>query len=186
MYSELTSRVLVGGYVSRAINADFLVRSGVTHLVYSSNDPLSPLVSGQFWTLELKDADRDGEQKPMYWPHLFNFTRQALRKKDNKLYFHVAPEIPTRPVSPIAVYAALRALGYSGMVSRHRLQELHPIVNWHENAMAFVDHAFTAWCKEHHIKMKCVKEPAVFSRPRRDIEEDDLDALLEGASEWMQ
>lgn len=151
MYSELTERVLVGGFVSPQVDPDFLIRAGVTHLVNASDKPLPAIVSNQFWTLEMDHATWDGAQKLEYWKALFSFVSNALRRRENKLYFHVTPEIPVRPVAPVAVYAGLRVLGHGMIDSRRRVERLHPVLSWHEISMKSVDKSLEQWAQHHRI-----------------------------------
>lgn len=184
MFSELTPRVLVGGFVSQHVSADFLERSGVTHIVNASDRALPPIVAKQFWTLELLGTNLDGEHDKKYWPKLFSFTSVALKKRINKLYFHVNPEIPSRPTSPVAVYAGLRAMGYSALESRRRLGAVHPIINWHDAGMRCVDHEFADWCRHHNVK----PIRAAHQQPEKPmvVDEVDLAELLDGALGWTQ
>ena len=151
MYSELTQRVLVGGFVSSSIDPDYLIRAGVTHLVNASDKPVHPIVGKQFCTIELRHATWDGSQRTQYWSPLFSCVKKALRPQQNKIYFHVTPEVPTRPASPVAVYAGLRALGYGAGDSRRRIAGLHPVLNWHEISMRSVDRSFDKWSATHRV-----------------------------------
>jgi len=180
MYSELTPRVLVGGFVQQNLDVSFLAFSGVTHIVNASDLPTSPIVSKQFRFLEMRGANRDGEQLPEYWPKLFGFTNQAVHEEDSKLYFHITPEIPIRPAFPVAVYAGLRALGYSRLQSRMMLTELHPILTWHEEGTAFVDKVFTVWAKEHGFSETCRSPVAHKAKPIGPVEDVPLADVLEG------
>src|ERR1035437_61439 len=115
MYSELTSRILVGGYVSRSIDVQMLAHSGVTDIVNASEDALSEIISNQFRVLELCAANWHGADEPGYWSVLFTFVKRALQRTGSKLYLHVVPEHGESPDSPVVVYAVLRMLGYSAL-----------------------------------------------------------------------
>jgi hypothetical protein len=196
MYSELTPRVLVGGFVSAKVDANYLVHTGVTHLVNASDVPLPVLVTGQFWTLEVSGATRDADNQQ--WPELFSFVRRALNKRENKVCFHVTSEVPERPVAPVAVYAALRALGFTAIRSRLRLLALHPVLTWHERAMQAVDARFGAWKRLHpmpaKLRTECSatialsdEEQATVTTKKADPTESEVLAWLrEGAAQWKQ
>lgn len=172
MYSELTPQVLVGGFVQPDVDVSFLAFSGVTHIVNASDRPFAPIVDKQFHTLELRGANRDYDQSEGYWPKVFSFTKQAVRGEDSKLYFHITPEVPTRPAFPVAVYAGLRALGYSRLQSREMLLEMHPILTWHEIGTAFVDKVFTAWAREHGVKENCRLDTIKKAQEMRTVSEE--------------
>jgi hypothetical protein len=141
--------MFLGGYVYRDINVNILRRAGITHIVNTSQQRLSPFVQKQFWTLDMLNADIDYPHAEAYWEPVFDFTRKTLTIPDTKMYFHICPE--ARPVSPVAVYAALRALGYSDLHARRKLSETHPILKWQDVALRNVIQEFDIWCKTRHL-----------------------------------
>jgi hypothetical protein len=148
-YNEITPRMFLGGYVNRDVNVNILRRAGVTHIVNTSQKRLSPFVQKQFWTLDILNGDIDYAHNDSYWEPVFDFTRTNLLKPETIMYFHICPE--ARPVSPVAVYAALRALGYSDLHARRKLIEAHPILKWQDIALREVVKEFELWCKHRHL-----------------------------------
>jgi len=178
MYSELTPRVLVGGYVSPRVDPNILVRNGVTHVVNASDREIDKVIKNQFVTLELSDANADLMHTRQYWPKMFVFTRRALRCSGAKLYIHVSPGDNLRPAMPIACYAALLALGYSHVNARQRLLATHPIIVQQEVGMCCVNRSFSEW-REKHRRVRPVKaEIIIDEKPEPPSRPDDL-------GEWM-
>lgn len=168
-YNEITPRMFLGGYVSREVQVNILRRAGVTHIINTSQRPLSPMVQKQFWTLDMINGDIDYPHCDAYWEPVFDFVRKTLQIPDTKIYFHICPE--ARPVSPVAVYAALRALGYTDMHAKRKLSETHPILKWQDIALRDVEREFEIWCKARHLHPKL---------PLEEMPQDDsfMDNLL--------
>ena len=191
MYSELTSRILVGGYVSRSIDVQVLAHDGVTDVINSSSEELPEIISNQFHVLEMRDVNWHGCE-PEYWFRLFTFIKRALQRTGSKLYLHVVPENGESPDSPVVVYAVLRMLGYSALQARVKLSEMHPVVRWHDMAMTAIDLEFKAWAKEHHFREDCKRirtdrQPVVVPVPVVRVPAEktvSLGEVLDGLAEW--
>jgi len=146
MFSQITPRMLVGGWIDRRINVNVLAFSGVSHIVNFSSEKLTELEKNQFWVLELDEGLLDLPHDISYWEPVFNFAHKAMYgTKDAVIYFHSCPEERFR--SPIACYAAMRALGYSMIQARRKLEVVHPILSWCERAARGVDDSFREWCR---------------------------------------
>ena len=145
-YTEITPRLLVGGWVGQQLFVNMLARADVTHIVNMRHDRVGEMVGKQFKVLECEDAELDSFLPAAFWCKVFDFTAKAYKSKDNKIYFHV----PARqhPESPVGCYAGLRSVGFTAIQARLKLEDAHPILAWHETAMKSVETAFTHWCKQ--------------------------------------
>jgi hypothetical protein len=168
MYNELTTRFLVGGWVSPRLYVDLLANAEVTHIVNTQAEPLPQIIKQQFVVIQCDEGEMDFPMPNDYWYKLFEFTSSAYHHLRNKIYFHV----PTcsEPVSPVACYAGVRALGYGAIDARRRLENLHPIVKWHEAAMAKVDEAFVIWAKR--IKPNPIQARRQLGHLIKDVEKE--------------
>src|ERR1035437_294437 len=110
MLTEVTSGMLLG----ESIDVQLLDHFGVTHIVNASDLPLPEIVSKQFQTLQLRPVNLDVEQNQKYWFKLFDFMKRALEVPQSVVYFQIAPEAWHRPAFPVAAYAGLLTMNYSG------------------------------------------------------------------------
>jgi hypothetical protein len=159
MYSELTPRILMGGYVRASVDVQLLEWGGVTHIVNAMSVPLPELISGQFITLEMGHANLDFFRPMNYWAKLFSFVQRALYRKNQKLYLHTPPDIPERPEFPVVAYATLLMQELTPNGCRQKLLSIHPLLAPPVEAVASVDAAFIAWANRHNWVICLDKKP---------------------------
>jgi len=145
MYSELTARMFVGGWVYSTLYVDVLANAGVTHLMNLRREHVDPMVKKQFRVLECEKGEHDYLSAATFWMKVFDFTVGSQKGSISRLYCHV--ENHQLPESPVGCYAALRALGYTPIEARRKLLGIHPILFWHEKAIQGVESAFQYWVK---------------------------------------
>jgi hypothetical protein len=148
MYSEIIPRMLVGGWVDKNFYVNVLARAGVTHVVNMRHEHLPPIVADQFFVLDCDKAEDDSLQNSVYWIAMLDFVACVYRVADNILYFHMPM---SHAQSPVGCYLALRAIGYTPMQCRKKLEQTHPILSWHEVAIHSVENAYYVWCQERGV-----------------------------------